>query len=172
MLRRLRSALFCATALLGLVALGGCTAPGLILTATGIATDTSMTWDIVKHVHGKLTEDDPTPCILLDTRAARRSTPAALTSPAASARPTSHATACRPARSPSATQDARLWRALPELIDKGAKFERCPRSPLQDLAEVDACPELRRRVARGRCARSPSWPTATRARSGTTSFAC
>ena len=37
MFRRLRSALFCATALLGLVALGGCTAPGLILTATGIA---------------------------------------------------------------------------------------------------------------------------------------
>ena len=36
----------------------------------------------------------------------------------------------------------RLWRALPELIDKGAGFERCPRSPLQELAEVDACPDF------------------------------
>jgi len=33
----------------------------------GIGTDTSMTWDIVKHVHGKLTEDDPTPCALLNS---------------------------------------------------------------------------------------------------------
>ena len=41
-----------------------------------------------------------------------------------------------------ATQDARLWRALPELIDKGAQSERCARSPLQDLAEVDACPDF------------------------------
>jgi hypothetical protein len=40
----------------------------------------------------------------------------------------------------AATRDARLWRALPELIDKGASYERCARSPLQDLAEIDACP--------------------------------
>ena len=40
----------------------------------------------------------------------------------------------------AATRDARLWRALPELIEKGASSERCARSPLQDLAEIDACP--------------------------------
>src|SRR3982751_6067434 len=52
---------------IGAAALGGCTAPGLILTAAGVATDTSMTWEIVKHVHGKLVEDDPTPCVLLNS---------------------------------------------------------------------------------------------------------
>jgi hypothetical protein len=41
-----------------------------------------------------------------------------------------------------ATSDARLWRALPELIDKGAKSESCARSPLQDLAEAEACPDF------------------------------
>ena len=67
MLRPLPFALAPALLALGLVALAGCTAPGLILTATGIATDTSMTWDIVKHVHAKLTEDDPTPCLMLNS---------------------------------------------------------------------------------------------------------
>ena len=52
---------------LGALALAGCTAPGLILTAAGIATDTSMTWEMAKHVHGKLVEDDPTPCALLNS---------------------------------------------------------------------------------------------------------
>jgi hypothetical protein len=31
---------------------------------------------------------------------------------------------------------------LPELIEKGALSEHCPRTPLQDLAEVDACPDF------------------------------
>ena len=62
MLRDLRLAGLLAALALGAATLAGCTAPGLIIGAAGIATDTSMTWDIVKHVHGKLTEDDPTPC--------------------------------------------------------------------------------------------------------------
>lgn len=141
MLRRSHLALAFATLALGLVALAGCTAPGLILTATGIATDTSMTWDIVKHVHGKLTEDDATPCILLDS--VQRALNARCTFAPGSIREADIAhnglQACPLA---AATQDERLWRALPELIDKGAKLERCPRSPLQDLAEVDACPNF------------------------------
>ena len=51
----------------GAFVLAACTAPGLLLSAAGVATDTSITWDIVKHVHGKLTEDDPTPCRLLNS---------------------------------------------------------------------------------------------------------
>ena len=141
MFRRLRTAVASASIALGVGALGGCTAPGLILTATGIATDTSMTWDIVKHVHGKLTEDDPTPCILLDS--VQRSVNPRCDYVPGSIRTADIAKnglqACPLA---IATQDERLWRALPELIDKGAKVERCPRSPLQDLAEVDACPDF------------------------------
>jgi len=41
-----------------------------------------------------------------------------------------------------ATSDMRVWRALPELIEKGAKSESCARAPLQDLAEADACPDF------------------------------
>jgi hypothetical protein len=141
MLCRLRLAIAPAALALGLVALAGCTAPGLVLSAAGIATDTSMTWDIVKHLHGKLTEDDPTPCIMLDT--VQRALNARCTFVAGSIRTAdiehNGLQACPLA---AATQDERLWRALPELIDKGAKLERCPRSPLQDLAEATPCPNF------------------------------
>lgn len=121
--------------------LGGCTAPGLALTAVGIATDTSITWDIAKHVHGQLTADDPTPCAQLNSvqralnprceYAPARIDPAELASAGLQDCPLT-----------AATRDARLWRALPALIDAGASPERCARSPLQDLAEVDACPDF------------------------------
>jgi len=125
----------------GAALLAGCTAPGLILTATGIATDTSMTWDIVKHVHAKLTEDDPTPCALLNS--VQRSLNARCTFVPGSIRSADIAhSGLQSCALTAATQDARLWRALPELIEKGASVERCPRSPLQDLAEVDACPDF------------------------------
>ena len=45
-----------------LLLLGGCTTAGLVLGAAGVATDTSITWDIVKYVHGRMTEGDPMPC--------------------------------------------------------------------------------------------------------------
>ncbi len=141
MLARLRLALATALPALGLVALAGCTAPGLILTATGIATDTSMTWDIVKHVHGKLTEDDATPCILLDT-VQRAVNPRCEFVPGSIKTADIARNGLQACPLAIATQDARLWRALPELIAKGATLERCPRSPLLDLAEVDACPNF------------------------------
>ena len=47
--------------------LGGCTTTGLLLTAAGVATDTSMTWEIVKHVHAKMTEGGDMPCYRLDS---------------------------------------------------------------------------------------------------------
>ena len=141
MLRRFRTVLASASIALGLVALGGCTAPGLILTATGIATDTSMTWEIVKHVHGKLTEDDPTPCILLDS-VQRAVNPRCDFVPGSIRTADIAKNGLQACPLAIATQDERLWRALPELLDKGAQVERCPRSPLQDLAEVDACPNF------------------------------
>ena len=140
-LRACRSASLAAVAALGAVALVGCTAPGLMLTAVGIGTDTSMTWDIVKHVHGKITEDDPTPCMLLNT--VQRSLNARCDYVPGSIRTADIAhSGLQDCPLSAATEDARLWRALPELIEKGAKVERCARSPLQDLAEVDACPDF------------------------------
>ena len=135
------TALRLAALAIGAATLAGCTAPGLILSAAGIATDTSMTWDIVKHVHGKITEDDPTPCALLIS--VQRALNGRCTLVPGSIRAADIASsglqACPLA---AATQDARLWRALPELIEKGASYERCARTPLQDLAEFDACPNF------------------------------
>jgi hypothetical protein len=125
----------------GAISLAGCTAPGLALTAVGIGTDTSMTWDIVKHVHGLITEGDPTPCAMLNS--VQRALSARCEFVPGSIRVADLAkTGLQGCPLTAATQDARLWRALPELIDKGAKFERCARSPLQDLAEADACPDF------------------------------
>ena len=130
-----------AAATIGAASLAGCTAPGLALTAFGIATDTSMTWEIAKHVHAKLTEDDATPCLLLNT--VQRALNARCTYVRGSIRAADVAkSGLQGCALTAATEDARLWRALPELIDKGATSEQCPRSPLQDLAEVDACPDF------------------------------
>jgi hypothetical protein len=141
MLRAFRLAGPLAAFAIGALALAGCTAPGLIISAAGIATDTSMTWDIVKHVHGKLTEDDPTPCALLNS--VQRALNGRCQFVAGSIRSVDIAhSGLQGCPLTAATQDARLWRALPELIEKGASYERCPRSPLQDLAEADACPDF------------------------------
>ena len=121
--------------------LGACTAPGLVLSAAGIATDTSMTWDIVKHVHGKITEDDPAPCLLLNS-VQRALNPRCDYMPDAirvADFPKAGLQACPLA---IATVDPRLWRALPELLAKGSRPETCAMSPLQSLAQTDACPDF------------------------------
>ena len=46
--------------------LAACTPVGLLVAATSVATDTSVSWDVVKHIHGQLTADDATPCIRLN----------------------------------------------------------------------------------------------------------
>ena len=139
MLRALRHAGSIAALAIGAAALAGCTAPALILTATGIATDTSVTWEVVKHVHAQLTEDDPTPCVLLNS--VQRALNGRCEFLPGSIRTADIArSGLQGCALAAATQDARLWRALPELIEKGASYERCARSPLQDLAEIDACP--------------------------------
>src|SRR5678815_2547444 len=126
---------------IGAAMLSGCTAPGLILTGMGVATDTSVTWDIVKHVHAQITADDPTPCVKLNSvqRALNARCPFEPGSIRAADLAKSGLQSCALT---VATSDPRLWRALPELIDKGAKSESCARSPLQDLAEADACPDF------------------------------
>ncbi|MEO8309927.1 MAG: hypothetical protein ABI520_02040 [Caldimonas sp.] len=141
MLRALRLAGPIAAIALGAATLAGCTAPGLILTAAGIATDTSMTWEMVKHVHAQLTQDDPTPCALLNS--VQRALNGRCEFVAGSIRTADIArSGLQDCPLTAATRDARLWRALPELIEKGAGYERCARSPLQDLAEIDACPNF------------------------------
>ncbi len=132
--------------LLGIVACIGplvaaCSPISLALGAAGVATDTSMTWDIVKHLHGKLTEDDPTPCILLNS--VQRALNARCDYAPGSIKTADIAhTGLQQCPLALATSDPRLWRALPELLEKGAKVEQCTASPLVALADSDTCPDF------------------------------
>ena len=130
-----------AAALCAAVLVSACTAPGLVLSAAGIATDTSMTWDIVKHVHGKLTEDDPTPCRMLNS-VKRALNPRCEYEPGSIRFADVANSGLQSCPLATATRDARLWGAVPDLIAAGASTMQCARSPLQDLAEVDACPDF------------------------------
>ncbi len=122
-------------------ALAACTPPGLLLSAAGVATDSSVTWEIVKHVHGKLTEDDPTPCALLGN--VQRALNPRCDYVAGSIRPVDIArSGLQSCPLEAAARDPRIWRALPELIAQGATPQRCSRSPLLDMAEASACPDF------------------------------
>ena len=153
--------------------LTGCTTTGIALSAAGVATDTSVTWDIVKHLHAKMTEGDPLPCWRLDSvqRALNPRCGAFVPgSLRASDLRTSQLQEC-----PLATvvRDPQLWPALAEFLDKGAQPEACARSPLVELAQAAPRPA---RISTPRhpppCARCAGWPRPTRARSTTTWCAC
>jgi hypothetical protein len=130
-----------AALLLGGAMLAGCSTTGLLLTAAGIATDTSISWEIAKHVHAKLTENDPTPCVLLNS-VQRAVNPRCEFVPGSIRAIDLASTGLQACPLAIATSDPRLWRALPELIEKGARLDHCARSPLADLAAADACPDF------------------------------
>ena len=122
--------------------LAGCSAPGLVLTAAGVATDTSMTWDIVKHVHARLTEGDPVPCVRLDPvqRALNPRCGAYVAgSIGASDIQRSRVQGCVLG---AAVRDPRVWPALPDLLRQGARSTDCERPPLVELAAIAGCPDF------------------------------
>jgi hypothetical protein len=122
--------------------LAGCTTTGVLLGAAGVASDTSVTWEIVKHLHAKATEGDAAPCWRID------SVQRALNPRCGAFVPGSlSAQDVRSARLPecalaTVVRDARLWPVLPELLDKGAQPEACARSPLVELARQSGCPDF------------------------------
>ncbi|MEY4562364.1 MAG: hypothetical protein RLZZ618_1641 [Pseudomonadota bacterium] len=132
----------CSVGLAGLMLLGGCTPASLAFTVVGVATDTSMTWTIVKHLHEKATEGDPISCMRLN------SVERALIGRCGSFTPGS----IKPADIASIEQqecalslaayDPKLWPVLPELMEKGAKLKTCRESPLLALAQTRPCPEF------------------------------
>ena len=127
---------------LSLIGLGGCTTTSLLLGAAGVASDTSMTWEIVKHVHGQLTEGDPVACVALDS-VERALSPRCGEFVSDSLRRSDIVSspfgACSLA---TAARDTRLWPALPELIAKGARPQACTQSALVALAQANDCPDL------------------------------
>lgn len=123
---------------------GGCTTTALVLGAVGVATDTSMSWAIVKHVHEQLTDGDPVSCMRLDSVSRALSPRCGAPVPGSIKREDLavsqvHLQGCPLA---IATADARLWPVLPELLDKGAQPESCLQSPLVKLAQQPGCPDF------------------------------
>ena len=127
---------------LSLLGLGGCTTASLLLSATGVATDSSVTWDIVKHIHGKITEGDPKPCFVVDS-VERALSPRCGNYVSGSLRSSDLVTspfgACALA---TAARDPRLWPALPDLMASGARTQSCMQSPIVALAQANDCPDL------------------------------
>lgn len=137
-----RAAVAASAALAVAALLGGCGTTGLVLGAVGVATDTSVTWAVVKHVHAKVTEGDPVPCQRLDSvqRALNLRCGAFVPGTVLAqdlARPALQSCALG-----VAAADPRFWPALPEFIEQGARPDACTRSPLVELAQATSCPDF------------------------------
>jgi hypothetical protein len=122
--------------------LSACTTTSLVISAAGLATDTSIPWAIAKHVHQKITEGDPVPCIQLN------SVQRALAERCGSFVPGSIKAAdvefagfgvCPLS---IAARDPQFWPVMTELLQKGARLQNCQQSPLVDLAQANACPNF------------------------------
>jgi hypothetical protein len=126
----------------GLMTASGCTTTSLLLGAAGVATDNSMGWEIVKHLHAKLIEGDPTPCGALEP-VERALSPRCGEFVAGSLEHSNVAAsafgACALA---TAAGDERLWPALPELLERGARPDACVQPALIALAQANDCPDL------------------------------
>jgi len=138
-LTRLRRA---AIALFVLTSAAGCTTTSLVLGVAGVATDTSVTWEIAKHLHAQMTDGDPVSCLRMN------SVDRALTARcgrfvAGSLRTEDIArNELQGCHLTLAARDPRLWPVLPELLNKGAQPETCPVPPLVALAAVQPCPDF------------------------------
>jgi hypothetical protein len=122
--------------------LSGCTTIGIVASATGVATDTSVTWEIVKHLHGKLTEDDPTPCRMLDSVERALSERCGDFEVGSLRTQDVQKSSLQECPLGLAARNPNFWPVLPELLDKGAQPERCANSPLMALAQANACPDF------------------------------
>ena len=136
-----RGALACLLAL-AVSLLGGCTTTGLLLTAAGVATDTSVTWEIVKHLHAKMIEGGDMPCHRLDSVERALNLRCGQFVPGSVLAADLRHSKLQGCALTVAVRDPRFWPALPEFIAKGAFPEGCPRSPLVELAQSQACPDF------------------------------
>jgi len=128
--------------LLCALGLSACTTTSLVLSAAGVVTDTSISWAIAKHVHQKITEGDPLPCVQLN------SVQRALTQRCGSFVPGSIKAADIEVSGfgvcplSVAAREAQFWPVLTELLQKGARLQSCHQSPLVELAQRHACPDF------------------------------
>jgi hypothetical protein len=135
-----RAALWLSGCVLGLA---GCTTTAAVIGVIGIATDTSVSWSIAKHIHDKWVEGGPAPCYYLNS-VERALAPHCLPYQPGLMKPADLAASHKLPMCPlaMAARDKRLWPALPELIAKGQLPETCARSPLVELAQAESCPDF------------------------------
>lgn len=118
----------------------GCTTTSLLLSAAGVATDSSVPWAIVKHVHAKLTEGDPTPCVFLNSVQRALSERCGEFVPGSLKAEDIQHSGMATCPLTVAARDPQFWPVLHELLAKGAQPETCTRSPLVALAQARPCP--------------------------------
>ena len=97
---------------------------------------------VVAHVHGQITEGDPTPCVRLNS-VERALSPRCGAFVAGSLQPRDVAASGLP-RCPLtlAARDPQFWPVLPELLARGAAPEACAEAPLVALAQAAPCPDF------------------------------
>lgn len=129
-------------AALTLAAASGCTTTSLVLGVAGVATDTSVTWEIAKHLHAKMTEGDPAPCMSLNS--VQRALSGRCGAYAEGSLRKEDIVSHRMQQCPltMAVRDPALWPVLPELLAKGATRDQCDSSPLVALAQRTPCPDF------------------------------
>lgn len=127
---------------LGLATLAGCSPVSLVMSATGVATDTSMAWDIVKHLAAKITEDDPRSCFLVNSVQRALNGRCGAFVPGSLVKADIANSGYSGCIVDIAVRDPKLWAAMPELIEKGAQPSKCAVSPLSELAQLHPCPDF------------------------------
>ena len=138
----MRNLLARAAATLAFLAAGGCTTTGAVITLVGVGTDTSITWEVVKHFHGQLTEGDERPCAMLNSAQRALALRCGPFVPGSIAAADIGRTGLAECDLTLATREPALWPVLPELLAKGARTEACSESPLVALARRNPCPDF------------------------------
>jgi hypothetical protein len=120
----------------------GCSAAGMLVGAAGVASDNSISWEIVKHLHATLTEGDDVPCMMLNSVQRSVNARCGAFVPGSLLAKDIQNSQLQECPLAVVVRDPRFWPALPEFLDKGAQPESCGRSPLVDLAQANACPDF------------------------------
>jgi hypothetical protein len=115
-------------------------AAGLALLTGALLSSGCTTALVLAHLHTKLTEDQPTPCMRLNS--VERSLQARCGSFEVGSLVTKDVLASGLNVCPLtlAARDPQFWPVLPELLAKGAVPERCEQAPLRALAQSHPCP--------------------------------
>lgn len=99
---------------------------------------------VLMHLHAKLTEDDPTPCMRLNSVERALHARCSPFEPGSLVTKDIQASGLNVCPLTLAARDPQFWPVLPELLAKGAQPERCDQAPIRALAQAHACPPFER----------------------------